>query len=200
MPQQPSRRQPWILAALRSSTKGLKTLGAAVRALEQINKALGSMQPGLELAHLHWVLKHVDARGSDVELITGELSEPIRQTTPYLAPAWAWRAYHAYAWNSSHHINILEFAAFLNYLRSRSTSTFVHSSRWVHVFDSRVCSCVIAKGRSSSALLNRSLRRTMAYLLASDVYVQPLWTISSWNFCDAGSRGHPLAPNLDAAG
>lgn len=33
----------------------------------------------------------------------------------------------------------------------------------------------------------------MAFLLATDVYVQPLWTISSWNFCDAGSRA-PL-PN-----
>ena len=93
LPQQPSRRQPWILAALRSSTKGLKTLGAAVRALEQVNKTLGSMQPGLEQSHLLWMLKHVDARGSDVELVTGELSEPIRHTTPYLAPAWIWRTY-----------------------------------------------------------------------------------------------------------
>ena len=188
------------MGALRSSTKGLKTPGTAVRALEQVNKTLDSMQPGLEQSHLLWMLKHVDARGSDVELVTGELSEPIRQTTPYLAPTWIWRTYHAYAWNSSHHINILEFAAFFNYLRSRSTSTFLHSSRWIHVFDSRVCSCVIAKGRSSSVLLNRSLRRTMAFLLATDVYVQPLWTISSWNICDAGSRGYSLAGPSDAAG
>ena len=61
LPQQPSRRQPWILAALRSSTKGLRTPGAAVRALEQVNKTLDSMQPGLEQSHLLWMLKHVDA-------------------------------------------------------------------------------------------------------------------------------------------
>ena len=123
-------------------------------------------------------------------LVTGELTEPVRQYTPYLAPAWAWRCYHAYAWNTRQHINLLEFTAFLNYLRSRSTSTSLHSTRWVHVFDSRVCSCVVAKGRSSSTLVNRALRRTMAYVIAADIYVQPLWTISAWNYCDAGSRGY----------
>lgn len=51
LPQQPSRRQPWILAALRSSTKGLKSAGAAVRALDRINKTLDLMQPGLEQTH-----------------------------------------------------------------------------------------------------------------------------------------------------
>lgn len=88
LPHQPSRRQPWIMAALRSSTKGLKAPGTAIRALEQVNKTLDSMEPGLEQSHLLWMLKHVDARGSDVEVVTGELSEPIRQTTPSLAPAW----------------------------------------------------------------------------------------------------------------
>ena len=191
LPQCPTRRLGWILQALRMSTKGLKKPGSASRALEQIEAMLDTMTPGSEVAHLQWVTRNVDARGTDVTLLTGELTEPVRQTTPYLAPARLWRCYHAYGWSTSQHINVLEFTAFLNYLRSRSTSTSVLSKRWVHVFDSRVCSCVIAKGRSSSVILNRSLRRTMAYLLAMDVYVQPVWTISAWNFCDAGSRGHP---------
>ena len=63
-----------------------------------------------------------------------------------------------------------------------------HSSRILHVLDSRVASCVIAKGRSSSCKLNRILRRVSALLLASDFYVFPLGTVSGWNFADFGTR------------
>ena len=62
-------------------------------------------------------------------------------------------------------------------------------ARAMHIFDSRVCSCVVAKGRSSSKALNRSLRRYAGYSLAMDVQLVPLWTVSGWNFCDQGSRG-----------
>ena len=191
LPQAPERRTDWVLKMLKASTKGLKKPGAAVQALEQVEKMLDTMVPGQELSHLKWLLRNVDCRGADVRLSTGEVLEPSRQITLYPAPAWSWKCYHAYAWQASQHINILEFTVFLNYLRSRSTSTSLHSKRWHHVFDSRICSCVVAKGRSSSIVLNRSLRRTLAFLLATDVYVLPLWTISKWNYCDAGSRGHP---------
>ena len=63
-----------------------------------------------------------------------------------------------------------------------------HSCRILHVLDSRVVSCVLAKGRSSSCKLNRVLRRVSALMLASDVYVFPLWTVSGWNFADFGTR------------
>ena len=63
-----------------------------------------------------------------------------------------------------------------------------HSCRFLHVLDSRVVSCVLAKGRSSSSKLNRVLRRVSALMLASDVYVFPLWTVSGWNFADFGTR------------
>ena len=63
-----------------------------------------------------------------------------------------------------------------------------HSCRMLHVLDSRVVSCVIAKGRSSSCKLDRTLRRVNALMLASDVYVFPLWTVSGWTFADFGTR------------
>ena len=47
---------------------------------------------------------------------------------------------------------------------------------------------VVAKGRSSSTKLNRILRRVTSLMLAGDVYVCPLWTVSGWNFSDFGSR------------
>ena len=51
LPQHPGRRSAWILAALQSSTKGLKKPGAATRALGQVNVMLDTMVPGGEQAH-----------------------------------------------------------------------------------------------------------------------------------------------------
>ena len=95
-PQSPKRRTAWILQMLRASTKGLKKPGPAVIAPQQVERMLDTMQPGNELAHPKWLVKNVDSRGADVRLATGELLESTRQITPYPAPAWAWRCYHAY--------------------------------------------------------------------------------------------------------
>ena len=116
------------------------------------------------------------------------MKEGNRQVIPYRAVAWAWRNVQAYPWLKSHHINVLELVAFQNYLRACVIKAGNHSGRMLHVLDSRVVSCVIAKGRSSSSKLNRTLRRVSALLLASDVYVFPLWTVSGWNFADHGTR------------
>ena len=51
LPQHPGRRTAWILAALQSSTKGLKKPGVATRALERVNVMLDTMVPGGEQAH-----------------------------------------------------------------------------------------------------------------------------------------------------
>ena len=60
--------------------------------------------------------------------------------------------------------------------------------RLSHIVDSRVVSCVLAKGRSSSKLLNRLLRRICSILVAADLYLLPLWIISQWKFGDIPSR------------
>lgn len=54
--------------------------------------------------------------------------------------------------------------------------------------DTMVTAAVIAKGRSSSRILNRTLRRIAGLTLAGDLYPLALWTISGWNYSDAGSR------------
>ena len=86
------------------------------------------------------------------------------------------------------HINVLELLAFFNYLRAWSASPAAHGLRYFHIVDSRVCACVLAKGRSSSHSLNRILRRVASVVLAADLTVCPLWTISSWNCSGHGSR------------
>ena len=149
------------------------------------------MCPGQEQKHLRLLLQCGDFRGSDVILSNQEVVSEDRQLAPYPAFAWQWESVQSYAWSQTQHINVLEFTAFLNYIRSITRSTRVHSHRLFHVLDSRVCSCIIAKGRSSSRLLNRLCRRFTGFALASDLYVLPLWTISKWNFSDAASRQVP---------
>ena len=58
----------------------------------------------------------------------------------------------------------------------------------MHVVDSMVAACVVAKGRSSAVALIGPLRRLAGLLLAADVYPYPVWTVSRWNVADRASR------------
>ena len=150
------------------------------------------MHPGSEVKHLTELVQVADHRGSDVNLRTQEVLEGQRQAVPYPAFCWQWRVVQSYAWNCLQHINVLEYTAFLNYIRRVLSSAVTHGHRMLHVFDSRVVSCVSAKGRSSSRALNRVARRVAAYVLFADIYPLPLWTISAWNHADAASRLYDL--------
>lgn len=57
-----------------------------------------------------------------------------------------------------------------------------------HVLDRMVTPSVVAKGRSSSRLISRTLRRLASLLLCGDLYPVALQTISMWNFSDSESR------------
>ena len=107
---------------------------------------------------------------------------------PYPAPAWDWQCLQSYKWSTPQHINVLELIAYFNYIWLFANDPYHSSLRLFHVLDSRVSSCVIARGRSSSRILNRALRRSAAVLLGGDLYALPLWTISSRNYSDFGSR------------
>ena len=135
----------------------------------------------------------VDFRGSDGRLLDGSVCEGSRQTVPYPAVVWDWKCVQSYAWATDQHINVLELVAFLNYYKCMSAFKYNHNLRFFQVLDSRVVSCVVSKGRSSSKVLNMILRRLAALLISIDAYALPLWTISAWNFADAGSR--VLAPS-----
>ena len=101
----------------------------------------------------------------------------------------------SYKWDSVQHINVLELIAFFNFLRFAARDLGWVETMFFHVVDSRVTSCVLAKGRSSSKNLNRLLRRICALLVACDLYLYPLWTISQWNFVDLLSRVWGLPPD-----
>ena len=187
----PSCRADRILNKLLMSTKHLTKSEILDVVLPELTNLINSLAKGSEKEHLHSLLGLADSRGSDVRLLTETLVDGSRQHIPYPASIWRWECVRSYPGAEKQHINIIEFIVFLVYFRTCCSSIQFHSKRDFHIFDSRVCSCVIAKGRSSSKLLNRPLRRYCAFSLAADTYVLPLWTISSCNFNDAGSRVYP---------
>ena len=193
-------QKTWIVDALLHSTKGMAKPGMADLVSDQVEQVLNSVQVGKEAEHMNWILEYVDFKGSDVRLKDGAVLEGSRQAIPYPAFVWDWKCVQSYSWAQTQHINVLELLAFLNYLKLHVLKPSHHSVRFLHVFDSRVCSCVLSKGRSSSCMLNRILRRITALLFASDLYVLPLWTISRWNFSDSGSRAVERSPRHNAAG
>ena len=158
---------------------------------------LSAVELGGEREHLKELTRLSDRKGSDVNLVSGELRDNSAQVIPYPAFAWQWSPVQSYAWHNAQHINVLEYLAFFNYIRCMVNQPNNNGLRFVHIVDSRVISCVITKGRSSSVVLNRVARRVAALLLASNLYPKPLWTISAWNFADHGSRAVAQARSQD---
>ena len=187
-PAEEEDQQKWILDCLLNSTRGYTNRGVAAKVSDEITKLLATVGSGKEAAHLRHILQFCDFRGSEVSLRDETVNEGSRQIIPYPAIVWEWKSVQSYEWRQTHHINVLELIAFFNYLRSWVSKPEHHGCRLLHVVDSRIVSCVLAKGRSSSCKLNRVLRRVGALMLASDIYVFPLWTVSRWNFADSGSR------------
>ena len=142
------------------------------------------------MEHLHQLIKWVDYRGADLPLdLQGPALGP-QQFIPYPAFLWVWEVVQHMAWRQPQHINILEYNAFFQYVRSLSNDLCVNGHRMFHVFDSKVVSSAVAKGRSPSRRMNRLARRTLPYLLAKDLYVYSVWTISRWMYADGASRLH----------
>ena len=188
LPIVPSARQEWLCTALRKASNRLGAELETSSLLTYLVNMVGAITIGQETEHLHEMLRMADYRGSDVRIDSQVILDHGVQVWPYPAFVWDWSVTQSYPWKYEQHINVLEFAAFLNFLRSRGCDCSFQRCRFFHVFDSRVVSCVVAKGRSSSRLLNRLSRKVCSLLLASDVYVLPLWTISGWNFADEASR------------
>ena len=137
-----------------------RTLNAA----NNVIKILAAISAGREAEHLRALVNIVDLRGSDLRLDSGSVCEGSRRAVPYPAVVWDWRCVQSYIRTTEQHINVLELVAFLNYSKCMTAYSSNHNHRFFHVLDSRVCSCVLAKGSSSSKVLNRSLRRVCSLL------------------------------------
>ena len=138
--------------------------------------------------HLKHLASYVDLRGSDIRLSDSSLLAPVSQTTPYPAFIWEWKSKMTFPFQHSSHINILELLAVVYYIEQTSNSSRNFHTRIIHLLDSQVTCAILSKGRSSSKQLNRILRRLAATLLASDTMLLPLWTSTTWQPADRGSR------------
>lgn len=142
--------ESWIHQCLSTSTKALSKPAAAAEGTNQCMRMLRGVKVGQEMEHLHHLVAAADGRGSDVVISTGLLRDEEVQLLPYPAFCWDWHPVQTYRWHNSQHINSLKFLACFNFLRHMVNCPDNHNLRFVHVLDSRVISCVISKGRSSS--------------------------------------------------
>ena len=179
-----------IMAALRSSTRGLQNPVIASRAAMRVLEVIRTMVPGKEKEHLKTMLRHVCLRGTDVKLLSSAEDGSQSMMSPYPAFKWDWKVKLAFAWRQHQHINILEVSAFLVEFRRRTRQRAQLGCRYFNITDSQVTFHCLTKGRSSSPRLNRLLRRVNALALMSGTLPIHLWTISKWNEADRPSRLH----------
>ena len=87
---------------------------------------------------------------------------------------WRWKTVSGWAWkDATEHINVLELRAALTSVKW-SIERFQHfDTRCVHLVDSLVVLHSLARGRSSSRKMRRTLMRLNSYLLASGLL--PVW-------------------------
>lgn len=113
------------------------------------------------------ISRFVNHTGSDVAISTGTIFNRKAQKHASLrADWWTWRILFCTKWKFFNHINYLEMKMILQALRWRSRSTTAIGCRFLHLGDSMVCNYVLAKGRTSSHLLQPLTREIAAHLLA----------------------------------
>ena len=89
---------------------------------------------------------------------------------------------------SSEHINLLEMRAVLTALKWRFARKGWIRTRFVHLVDSQVCLHALARGRSSSRKLRRTLLRINSLLLASGAHGVWTYVHTELNPADRPSR------------
>ena len=130
-------------------------------------------------------------KGEDV-LLQAQTEDPVRYhrlRASIPANLWRWRTICGWTWSGQHeHINSLELRAVFTSLRWRICKKGWLRSRFVHLVDSLVRLHSLARGRSSSRKLRRTLMRINALLLASGNQTHWAYVHTSQNPADAPSR------------
>eukprot|EP00438_Fugacium_kawagutii_P008223 Skav213983 [mRNA] locus=scaffold3014:59382:61238:+ [translate_table: standard] len=111
----------------------------------------------------------------------------LRQSIP--GRLWRWADIASWKWErSDEHINVLEMRAILTTIKWRILKKKSASTKFFHLTDSLVCLHSLARGRSSSRRLKRTLMRINALILGADLH--PVWGYihTSQNPADRPSR------------
>ena len=136
-------------------------------------------------------IRRQEFRGSDVRLDLGSLYRPDSFPRGGISPKrWQWHVGQSYPFTTNEHINVLELRALVNALQWRLRSSKFGSCRALHLVDSQVALAVAVKGRSSSRILNKLLKRYAALQVAGGVMPILGWVESEDNPADAPSRAY----------
>lgn len=135
----------------------------------------------------------VSLKGEDLLLQAGseDLVRYHRLRASVPARLWKWAVAAAWRWQGQkEHINVLEMRAVLNAIRWRLERRGQIKIKFVHMVDSMVCLHSLARGRSSSLKLRRTLLRVNSLLLATGSQVVWSYVHTGQNPADGPSR-HP---------
>ena len=111
----------------------------------------------------------------------------LRSSLP--ASLWRWKELAGWSWRGTKdHINTLEMRAIHTTLKWLTRQRKLSGCRLIHLTDSLVCLHALARGRTSSRKMRRTLIRIQAMLLRHDLH--PLWAYihTSLNPADRPSR------------
>lgn len=130
-------------------------------------------------------------KGEDIMLQapTDQLVKYYRLRASVPAGLWRWREVTGWTWRGSkEHINTLELRAIHTTFKWLVQKQKVSGTRLVHLTDSLVCLHSLARGRTSSRKMRRTLIRLQALLLRHDLH--PLWSYihTAQNPADRPSR------------
>lgn len=157
--------------------------------------AMGEQQTkpscGSELKLVEKLTTLVSLRGDDLLLQAGseDLVRYHRLRASVPSRLWKWAVAASWKWKGSkEHINVLEMRAVFNALRWRLERRAQVKVKFVHMVDSLVCLHSLARGRSSSRKLRRTLLRVNSLLLATGSQVVWSYVHTAQNPADAPSR------------
>ena len=115
-------------------------------------------------------------RGEDI-MVQSNTEVPLRYhrlRASIPAGLWRWKVISGWRWTGrKEHINVLEARAALTTLRWRAEQLKQQDTRFVHLVDSLVVLHCLARGRSSSKKLRRTVMRIGSLSLVTGL--QPLW-------------------------
>ena len=166
---------------------------------EKVRKAVAERDgwcDGQRLVAHH--IANSSTRGSDVRLDTGALTNPNSVGRHSLNRAlWKWKLAFKWQWRLSkasgtdtvpEHINSLELRAAFQATRWHFRGVKSIGLSTMRAVDSRAALGVMSKYRSSSKILQRTVRRLAALEMAAMSRMSTAFVRSDWNESDAGSR------------
>ena len=138
---------------------------------------------------VHEILRQGDRAGTDIRLDVGI---PFRikafPSAGLRTNYFSWRIIHGYKWKHTSHINSLELQAVTNSTQWRLRKLSNYRKRVLHLIDSQVVACVVAKGRTSSFRLRKGLHKLNPLLITAGLKLCAAYCHTSENPADIPSR------------